>query len=85
MSANFYFRPKNDRMDLTVMSTNEFTVTMDLTFGGFPIDLNRSVIGQLNAMSSLYTANGFNTDDNPYKELIEAVEQFGSIIVEREG
>lgn len=78
MGANIYFEPtERTKHEVSAMAPSSFIKTMEKVFGRFPCELNSGCIPQLAAMAAMHG------DDrhNPYQDLINGIEKFGSIQV----
>lgn len=79
MSANFYWAPQSQQTSISVGSKTKFAFSMTEIFGNFPIDLDEKDTLVLRGMS---LADG--EQNNPYTQLIDAIDKHGSIRVTRE-
>jgi len=78
MSATIHYRQtsKVDPYLKTCSAPSSFIESIEDAFHHFPCELEESDIGTLRGMASVYNSL---EEDNPYKELIDLIEKFGSI------
>ncbi len=81
MGASIYFEPtERKKHDVSAMAPQTFIRAMEKVFGRFPCQLNSGCIPQLAAMSAMHG----DAKHNPYQDLINGIEKFGSIQVDAE-
>lgn len=79
MSANIYFRQVRpiDSESLSVYAPSSFIESMTEAFGVFPCILGANEVPVLKGMAALNRDGG----GNPYSELIEAINKYGTVEV----
>jgi hypothetical protein len=75
MSVSVYYQPISKAVNLE-NATQIFVKAMEKTFGEFPISLDSSNLNILEAMGSV-----LGDEYNPYSELVDAIENYGEVLV----
>ncbi len=79
MGANIYYEPtERKKHDVSAMAPQTFIKMMEKVFGRFPCELNAGCVPQLAAMATMHG----DEKHNPYRDLINGIEKFGSIQVD---
>lgn len=82
MSVVIYYRPIPDNAITLENATSSVLAALEMQFGEMPTVLNRSHVLQLEAMASVYDAEGRSElEDNPFLKLSEYIKEHGAIRV----
>lgn len=80
MSASIYWRPvAKSRKSVSTYTPSSFIESIRKAFGEFPVKLDTDSLPVLQGMAAVEQMPG--NGENPYEQLVEAINQIGSIEV----